>query len=212
MRATRTIIEELHAEFERAEGTSKYFEHQAGKLPIPVVNELRYAGKHAVEALYCGLADSEEYRDLLDRALRHCKRARYDALEFLVVHTSEKLALCQETYSGYEWLAIPLIPDYFQHVKNVREAGCKLEAAHELDKESAAYVNDCLAHIKAIENFTLAIESAMPLIFSTMQHEKEKEQKEAAKENTQTKRSWWQLVVAAILGAGFAGLFSLLLG
>ncbi len=212
MRATRTIIEELHAEFKRAEGTSKYFEHQEGNLPIPVINELRYAGKHAVEALFCGISDSEEYRDLLDRALRHCRRARYDALEFLVVHTSEKLALCQETYSGYEWLAIPLIPDYFQHVKCVREAGSKLEAAHELDKESDAYVQDCLAHIKAIEDFIATIESAMPLIFSSMQHEKEKEQKETQKESSQTKRSWWQLVLAAVLGAVLAGVSSLLIG
>ena len=165
MRTSLEIVAELTIEFSRAESACKAFEHQDGGLPIPVVNELRYAGAHAIKALKRGIDDSEECREELDKALRHCKRARYDALEFNVVLATERLDKCIDMYRGYEWLAAPLIPRYYEHSRLIREAGHKLESTSGIDKESELYIGNCMEHIRTIEAFIQDFETAMPVIF-----------------------------------------------
>lgn len=43
--------EKLYAEFSKAEGAVKEYEHLTGYCPVPSVNELRYAGCHAIQAI-----------------------------------------------------------------------------------------------------------------------------------------------------------------
>jgi len=48
---------------------------------VPAVNELRYAGKHLIGAIWFQSCNrKEEEQEQLRRANRHCIRARYDAL------------------------------------------------------------------------------------------------------------------------------------
>ena len=87
----------VHVEFDLAEQRIKRAESRTGKNPFPAVNELRYAGRHVLCAQgdreHPGEADEvvdHEDRDLryegraneLRRAKDHCRRARYDAIEF----------------------------------------------------------------------------------------------------------------------------------
>lgn len=52
---------------------------------IPAINELRYAGRHMIDALLLH-DDSEKYQEQLRRSLRHCYRARFDALRATVLY------------------------------------------------------------------------------------------------------------------------------
>ena len=208
MRTSLEIVAELTIEFSRAERACKAFEHQDGGLPIPVVNELRYAGAHAIKALKRGIDDSEECREELDKALRHCKRARYDALEFNVVLATERLDKCIDMYRGYEWLAAPLIPRYYEHSRLIREAGHKLESTSGIDKESELYIGNCMEHIRTIEAFIQDFETAMPVIFSAIRHEKEKDARVERLEGKQAKRSWWQTLVTVLLSGAIGALIA----
>ncbi len=211
MRTSLEIVAELTIEFSRAESACKAFEHQDGGLPIPVVNELRYAGAHAIKALKRGIDDSEECREELDKALRHCKRARYDALEFNVVLATERLDKCIDMYRGYEWLAAPLIPRYYEHSRLIREAGHKLESTSGIDKESELYIGNCMEHIRTIEAFIQDFETAMPVIFSAIRHEKEKDARVERLEDKQAKRSWWQTLVTVLLSGAIGALIAWLI-
>ena len=51
---------------------------------LPAINELRYAAKHFSCAVQEGVAEAEQ-QEQLRRAIRHCIRARLDALRAVVL-------------------------------------------------------------------------------------------------------------------------------
>ena len=50
---------------------------------VPAINELRYSAKHMIDAL--SLADKNAADEQMRRAIRHCERARFDALRATVL-------------------------------------------------------------------------------------------------------------------------------
>ncbi|WP_437855119.1 hypothetical protein [Sorangium sp. So ce363] len=82
--------------WETAEDRIKRTEQTHTKLPIPAVNELRYAGYHIVQAILAtdaGAASGET-----QKALNHCKRSTYDAAEAEALYHLERIKLFQEDY------------------------------------------------------------------------------------------------------------------
>lgn len=90
--ALEKLLEELLAEWDRAEEAVKQAEFIQGEVVAPSVNELRYAGRKVVEALQLAANnDAERAQRLLNDAIFDCMRARHDAVDAITAFISMKL-------------------------------------------------------------------------------------------------------------------------
>lgn len=73
---------------------------------VPAINELRYAGRHAAQALQNSADSNTEY----DKAIRHCNRACFDAIDAQVQYY---LAECRQFSIDYSRVVVStVIKDY----------------------------------------------------------------------------------------------------
>jgi hypothetical protein len=108
-------FEEFRKAFEKAEEDIKYAELSIGSIEsiedgdcapganprgivVPSINELRYAAKHISDALAVGISDKD--REIqIDKAIRHCVRARFDALRATIIFLSQHFHHFSQDYS-----------------------------------------------------------------------------------------------------------------
>jgi len=117
----QSTIREICALFTEAEHAIKEVEDSGGELIVPAVNQLRYTGNHLVR--YLSDPGVEAARDELDDAIKHCKRATYDAYEAAILNqlmefknsrtTIERLKLPQS------FLIIPISPQKRRELDNL---------------------------------------------------------------------------------------------
>ena len=65
--------------FKHAEKVLKRFERIGGKALDTAINQLRYASRHYIEAQEA--ADETKRNEAMGKALSHCRRAEYDAID-----------------------------------------------------------------------------------------------------------------------------------
>ncbi len=94
--------------FDEAERTMKMIEHIDEKLIIPSVNELRYAGHHLAKAIKT--SGQEEHGGEIEKAIKHCKRAFYDAAEVGILFYLEEFKIFQNDYR--KTVLTDIIPNY----------------------------------------------------------------------------------------------------
>ena len=76
-------LEDVANAFETAENAIKQNERLTLAIPLPAVNQLRYAAYHLLKVAKSSVAQRDrEYH--LERALGHCIRARFDALDGII--------------------------------------------------------------------------------------------------------------------------------
>lgn len=98
--------------FRRAERAIKRAERLTHALPTAAVNQLRYAGRHLLQA------DSDASGEALRKAANHCVRAWYDAFDAILLRHLEAIARFEDSgfprdailhyYPNYE-AELPLI-------------------------------------------------------------------------------------------------------
>ena len=81
---TQDHLQEIEALFARAEQSIKNAEMDGYGLPIPPINELRYATRHLLNA-FIHTNDHNYCDEHIARCKRHCLRAIYDAQEIPVI-------------------------------------------------------------------------------------------------------------------------------
>lgn len=188
--------------FRRAERAIKKAEHAGEPLPIPCINELRYAGFHHI-ASDKALAEGNDdlARDEMQKAARHARRAEFDVAEFYVAVYSEAAKDIMLSYKGFEYLAARHIRNYSKHVKNLNAIGDLLENTHELDKESDDYKTRCYEICRKLKAFIDAFRDAELALMAEI----------AAKKSGET-LSWIQCLIGIIGGALAGGLIGWLIG
>lgn len=114
---TTDQIAELEADWRSAEEQIKEAEQETGDFPIPPVNELRYAGRHLLDAF---TADSDEARQKeFSKAQRHTLRAKYDAAEVRILSHLRSIMFFRDDYRTVE--IAPILPDWQATLLLVRE-------------------------------------------------------------------------------------------
>jgi hypothetical protein len=79
----RVTVDAVAESFAKAESAIKQNERLTLSIPLPSINQLRYASYHLIKFLQCSIDDaSKSYH--LDCALGHCKRARFDAIDGII--------------------------------------------------------------------------------------------------------------------------------
>ena len=108
-------FQEFRQAFAKAEEDIKYAELSIGGIEsiesedcvsganprgivVPSINELRYAAKHISDALVEGIADKDRETQI-DKAIRHCVRARLDALRATIIFLSQHFHHFSQDYS-----------------------------------------------------------------------------------------------------------------
>lgn len=82
MASYETLLGNIVAEWNTAEGAIKIAEQVNGEIVNPAIYELRYAGRRIVEAIVLhAKGDDQKAERILDDALFNCHRARHDAID-----------------------------------------------------------------------------------------------------------------------------------
>lgn len=128
----KEAIKEIKQLFETAEDYCKSVEVVFSKgLVIPAINELRYCGKHLLDA--CSIDDADEE---LRRAKSHCQRAVYDATEAAALAALETFDQFRERFNQVQICdVISNYQDICQDFLALRKAtAAKLEDEEKLDR------------------------------------------------------------------------------
>ena len=174
--------------FEEAEQVVKKAEHAGEYLPIPSVNELRYAGFHHAKAdKLLSEGDEAGAVENMQKAIRHANRARFDAYEFYIAVYSERVRCIFESFKGHEHIAARHIPNYKKHIARLNEIGNMIENTNDIDKESKGYVENCEKTCRSLQRFISDFRSVECALFSEIEEGK-----------LTKKRSWIQCIIGIV--------------
>lgn len=111
--------------FRDAENEVKKFEKEYGDVPIPSINELRYAGYHIAEAAKSSSSEVS-INNNIDLALNHCKRAKYDVHEASTMLVLEKIKDFNDRYRRLTETT-EVISGYVETLQEIDEISEKLQ-------------------------------------------------------------------------------------
>ncbi len=92
-------IEKLIKCFEETEIKVKHLEQDTFELAIPSINQLRYVGYHILKASRLDNTSVDNVKDEIKKALNHCQRAKFDAIEIWITYLLEEIRMFEGTYS-----------------------------------------------------------------------------------------------------------------
>lgn len=101
-------LDEVKELFRRAEEFAKEIEGSNSELPIPAVNELRYAGNHVLKAVTAG--DKAVFDQEVLKAKGHCQRSMYEASESGIAFALDLIKEFQDDYR--DLVVAEIVPDY----------------------------------------------------------------------------------------------------
>jgi len=207
-------LEDLAIEFSKAEARLKQAENKADRVPVSVVNELRYAGCHVLRALCPAIAQTDEtdttqshdsdrpgesHPDAeVRRATDHCKRARYDAIEYETIQRLKKVTLFQE---DYRLVISPEMPKVNEALQAAYDAQQMVEGEPGKEPDPRREKNlDVLD--KLCESLKLAERGLATIrpILNTKREEKQREQEERQRQERVTKFRWQVGIAITVLG------------
>lgn len=160
--ANNSLLSEVFMSFKQSEIDIKSVELESygEDLNIPSINELRYAGHHLCKALKAEI-DQDDQAEELKRALRHCHRASYDAVELGIIAQLETIRDFQRSSSGADitkhW------PDYLENMQTV-EAGQKFIQQQSVKRERESYFEGCNAHYTELAKIVTKITTVNTLL------------------------------------------------
>ncbi|MEW8218004.1 MAG: hypothetical protein AB2770_06580 [Candidatus Thiodiazotropha taylori] len=107
---------EVAREFKYAESAMKMAELQY-EVDIPSINELRYVAYHIFRCCQFYNAPHDQHEEL-KRALRHCQRASYDAIELGIINELEFIKVFKEQFQDVT--ISETLPNYIDLLKEAR--------------------------------------------------------------------------------------------
>lgn len=158
------LSQELADIYNEAENAIKKAEIHTSEPPVPALNEMRYAGQHALA--YVNLPDGVEKNEEYAKAKAHAKRAYFDAYDYLLMSLLEEVHAYQETIKGYSYIAARIIGPRYSSFKeqtiNAKEysSQCRLKKQDKEEwskrdehyKEFDDHVANVGAFLKAIKS------------------------------------------------------------
>jgi hypothetical protein len=150
--------EEAVRHFEEAEQRLKDLERRYHReLLVPAINQLRYAGKHFSRIL-AGVGDKD---DELRDAIKHCKRAIYDASELEIIFLCEDFDEFQDTYKKLV-ITENILPGYNLIVQQFDEA---IDYIGQIDGDGREdYYSQCASHVAILrQSYKKAKAARQPL-------------------------------------------------
>ncbi|MDF1668037.1 MAG: hypothetical protein P1U83_00370 [Roseovarius sp.] len=138
------LIDQLRKEYDNADQLCREVADFRDEAGVPAINEMRYAGYH----LLMSVSDepdgtSKEFEHLKD-AVRHCRRAAYEASEAGILSAIEFISIFKEEYKSVT--IIDIIPDWIKILKRCDEIQDRVSAARDTGRDRST---DHEAHMNA---------------------------------------------------------------
>lgn len=109
------LLGEVAERFAEAEVAIKEVEDTGSELIVPAVNQLRYTGNHLIRYLN----DPSDIDSLTD-AVKHCKRATYDAYEAAILNQLMEYRKFKDDYRNV--IVADIVSDYSELARQIEEA------------------------------------------------------------------------------------------
>lgn len=112
----------IRDEFDKAEKVLKRYERVGGATLVAAINQLRYAGRHIIDADINGIPEQkrdEHYR----RAICHCHRAAFDVREATVIFLLDSIQKFTDQAKACDFdIVTRFIPDYTERLTKASDA------------------------------------------------------------------------------------------
>lgn len=174
-----TDVQRLYGE---AEAAIKLYERIGLDNLVSAINELRYAGDHILAAQ---TATDSETRDIaLFKAMRHCERAKYDALESTIITLLEVIAdIRQSGLSMAEMSA--LYSDWGDCLKRATAAQTLIETLGAVKTADSSQLHTAINELLAFRAKLLEVEPQVLAARNRKFEEQEKKRRETEKAKAQ---------------------------
>ncbi|WP_419527419.1 hypothetical protein [Akkermansia sp.] len=181
--------------YELAETAIKQSEVLCKRKPVPALNEMRYAGYHAI--LFSELPDGMEKEEERHKCIRHTRRAYYDANEFMILGLTGEVDAIDKQTQGYEFIVSEILGHdaYASYSKQILEARdfAMTSRLRKKDEEKwsnrDAFADQCANHAKNLAEFLHVFDTHKIAISSRISAEKDK-----------SKGSWRNTIWGAVIG------------
>lgn len=156
-------LSSLAEAFRDAEAAIRKVEVFVNKVPVPALNEMRYAGYHAIRYL---LAEEHQRAEEISKTISHCRRAYFDAQSFLLLTLYTKVKNIREGLGEFLHFFPKMVgPDYSAKKAAVQEARDFIENLRIIKKDKSRWekrdeeCTACAPHIEACHAYILMFES-----------------------------------------------------
>ena len=142
------LFQDLQKRFAEAESFIKEVELCGPELPVPAINELRYAGHHLLKALV--ISDQDEFRKELGEVEDHCHRAMYEASEAGITYLIRLLKQFDRDYKDV--VVSNTIPSVLEIRKLGAQAAAKLSRGRLNRQSPTAQVQGYMEMFKELKD------------------------------------------------------------
>ena len=191
-------IHDLEEAYREAEEAIRRVEVYTKKVPVPAVNEMRYAGYHALRHLVVG-EDGEKARER-EKAISHCHRAYYDAQSFLLLILYSKALNIRRGLGNYlHFFAEMTGESYWEMKKRLVSARRFIEGVEKSRSDPsrwerrAEFFKQCEPHVQACYEYVLAYENIREELCCRVDESKRKERRD--------KVILWSTILAVLIAA-----------
>lgn len=155
--ADPTRFDKLRSSYKKAEDLL----HTLGvntQIDTSAVNELRYAGRHILDALVA--TDRAEEHKQLTRAEAHCERAVYDAYDGAIFFHLRNFRTFLNDYKNV--VIAEVIPDFVETMRRMEEAEQFLATARSAGDDRSQYYGKAEETYRWVANATKTLTAARP--------------------------------------------------
>ena len=208
-------IQEIISLFRNAERLVKRIEELESAISIPSINELRYAGYHLCCALVgdgCldpqgdptnetadALSEDERFDIQIASAMRHCKRALYDAHEIGIVHHLASIRAFEEKHASDSDLVLEVIPDYPDLLAHAADASDLLNQARQKNQEDRdVYYAVAGPYHNRLGGLAKKLRIQDSLIMTQVKRRRKKEAEERAEKLRLSRRFRFQMLISSL--------------
>ena len=119
-----SAVQKLKDEFEKVEKLLKHYELSSFEAFIPAINELRYAGFHALSAYETPTGKWDIGQ--INRAIAHCRRAYCDTIDATVLFVGKSADWFLKLYKGHSEQVYTVLPNLEMDWQDVEDIHIKV--------------------------------------------------------------------------------------
>lgn len=152
-------LENIDQSFAEAEKAIKQNERLTLSIPLPAINQLRYAAYHLIKIAQGISSDNEGNSYHKERALAHCERARFDALDGIIYSSLDFITAFQKLCRSRVDLD-SVYPDYrsdYDAMADLQERFVKLHSVQDMSPENLREMDEIASRFIAFKRKILRL-------------------------------------------------------
>jgi hypothetical protein len=190
-------INELRICFKDTEKRIKDIELETSELSIPSINQLRYVAYHLIEGFNPDETNDKKVFEEIKKALHHCQRARFDAIEIGLTYSLNNVRIFQDKYNAITETLL-ILPNYIELMRKAQEASIALQSIRDEEKDREEYYNAIFHHYEVFKSNSVELFNAEPMINKKIEENNEKKITDARRFTIRTGLIVLGMIVSAI--------------